>query len=69
VDVLFRSAVPLFGPAALGVDLGQDQASSVVWGMPGAIVRSGLPHTIVPLAEVAEAITNRLRLGILGAHD
>lgn len=34
----------------------QDEASSVVWGMPGAVVRKGLAHEIVPLRHMAEAL-------------
>jgi two-component system chemotaxis response regulator CheB len=34
----------------------QDEASSVVWGMPGAVAKAGLAGKIVPLAEVAAAI-------------
>lgn len=31
----------------------QDEASSVVWGMPGAIVRAGLADTVLPLDSIA----------------
>ena len=34
----------------------QDQATSVVWGMPGAIAQAGLADEILPLDRVAEAI-------------
>lgn len=34
----------------------QDEASSVVWGMPGAIARRGLAHEIVPLRRMAQAL-------------
>jgi len=30
----------------------QDEASSVVWGMPGAIARAGLAHAVVPLSQL-----------------
>jgi two-component system chemotaxis response regulator CheB len=34
----------------------QDEASSVVWGMPGAVVRAGHHNRVVPLEGLAEAI-------------
>lgn len=34
----------------------QDEASSVVWGMPGFVARSGLASKILPLAEIAPEI-------------
>jgi two-component system chemotaxis response regulator CheB len=34
----------------------QDEASSVVWGMPGAVANAGLATSIVPLAQVADTI-------------
>ena len=34
----------------------QDQATSVVWGMPGAVANAGLADEIVPLEQVAERI-------------
>jgi two-component system, chemotaxis family, protein-glutamate methylesterase/glutaminase len=34
----------------------QDEASSVVWGMPGAIAQAGLADRIVPLEQVAAEI-------------
>lgn len=37
----------------------QDEATSVVWGMPGAAVASGLPCDVVPLGKLAEVISNR----------
>jgi two-component system, chemotaxis family, protein-glutamate methylesterase/glutaminase len=35
-----------------GIVLAQDEASSVVWGMPGNVVRAGLTDEIVPLTEI-----------------
>lgn len=40
-----------------GYMIAQDQATSVVWGMPGAVVRENLAHEILPLAEIPRAIT------------
>jgi len=34
----------------------QDEATSVVWGMPGAVARAGLAHKIVPLPGMAGEI-------------
>lgn len=39
-----------------GTMLAQDQASSVVWGMPGAIVKSGLAAETLPIAGLASAV-------------
>jgi two-component system chemotaxis response regulator CheB len=36
--------------------LAQDEASSVVWGMPGAIVNAGLADRVLPLNEVVPEI-------------
>jgi len=44
-----------------GQVLAQDQASSVVWGMPGFIAQAGLAEAVVPLSGMAEAIAWRLR--------
>lgn len=34
----------------------QDEASSVVWGMPGAVVNAGLAHSVLPLEEIGGAM-------------
>jgi len=34
----------------------QDEASSVVWGMPGAVVNAGVANMVVPLDGVVPAI-------------
>jgi len=47
--------------AAHGRVLVQDEESSVVWGMPGAIARAGLAHAILPLAEVGGELLVRSR--------
>jgi two-component system chemotaxis response regulator CheB len=39
-----------------GSILAQDEASSVVWGMPGAVVRAGLADRVLPLNQVVPAI-------------
>ncbi len=39
----------------------QDEASSVVWGMPGFVARAGLADRIVPLGELGTEIMLRVR--------
>jgi two-component system chemotaxis response regulator CheB len=39
----------------------QDQDSSVVWGMPSAVIKAGLADQVLPLAEVASAITDAVQ--------
>jgi len=34
----------------------QDQLSSIVWGMPGAVTNAGLAHRVLPLADIAPEI-------------
>jgi two-component system chemotaxis response regulator CheB len=34
----------------------QDEPTSVVWGMPGAVATAGLAHAVLPIAEVASAV-------------
>ena len=46
-----------------GAVLVQDQATSVVWGMPGAVLAAGVPAEVLPLAELAGAIQSRLARG------
>ncbi|GAB7191761.1 chemotaxis response regulator protein-glutamate methylesterase [Kineococcus sp. NUM-3379] len=87
VDVMFRSALALYGGDLLAVVLTgmgsdgrigckgvtaaggqvvvQDEATSVVWGMPGAVAREGVADEILPLPAIADAIVRRL--GVPGA--
>ncbi len=44
-----------------GAALAQDEASSVVWGMPGAIARAGLCQAVLPLPAMAERAVRILR--------
>jgi two-component system chemotaxis response regulator CheB len=82
VDVLFRSAVRLYGNHALVVVLtgmgqdgkrgaeelhaagaeivAQDEATSVVWGMPGAVVGANLAHAVLPLGQIAAHVISRV---------
>ena len=39
-----------------GAVMVQDEASSLVWGMPGAVARAGLAHQVLPLDEIGDAI-------------
>jgi two-component system chemotaxis response regulator CheB len=36
--------------------LAQDEASSLVWGMPGAVVKAGFAHQVLPLDQIGAAI-------------
>lgn len=40
--------------------IAQDEPSSVVWGMPGAIVNAGLADTVAPLVQVVPEILRRV---------
>ncbi len=42
--------------AASGGMIAQDEASSVVWGMPGAVTQAGLCFAVLPLKEIAGKI-------------
>jgi two-component system, chemotaxis family, protein-glutamate methylesterase/glutaminase len=44
-----------------GTVLAQDQATSTVWGMPGAVVQAGLAHKVLPLDAIAEEIVRNAR--------
>ena len=46
--------------AAGGQVLAQDEATSVVWGMPGAVAREGIADEVLPLSGIADAIQRRL---------
>lgn len=43
-----------------GSVLAQDQASSTVWGMPGAVTNAGLAHRVLPLGDIAPEILRLL---------
>jgi two-component system, chemotaxis family, protein-glutamate methylesterase/glutaminase len=49
--------------AANGQVFAQDQASSVVWGMPGFVARAGLADRVLPLSLMAAEILRRLKVG------
>lgn len=83
VDVLFRSAVGVYGGDLLAVVLtgmgsdgragcedvvaaggtvyAQDERSSVVWGMPGAVATAGLAHRVLPLDQVAHTLVGAVQ--------
>nr|WP_305123504.1 chemotaxis-specific protein-glutamate methyltransferase CheB [Roseomonas sp. GC11] len=42
--------------AAGGMVLAQDEASSVVWGMPGAVAKAGLAQALLPPEQLAEKV-------------
>jgi two-component system chemotaxis response regulator CheB len=44
-----------------GQVLAQDEATSVVWGMPGYVARAGLADRVLPLALLAAEIVQRVR--------
>jgi len=43
-----------------GTAIAQDEATSVVWGMPGAVAQAGLCHAVLPLPEIAAKLRTLL---------
>jgi two-component system chemotaxis response regulator CheB len=43
--------------------LAQDEATSVVWGMPGAVAGAGLADEILPLDRIASFLVSRVKTG------
>ncbi len=41
----------------------QDEASSIVWGMPGFVARAGLAHAVLPLPSLASEVLARVGRG------
>jgi two-component system chemotaxis response regulator CheB len=41
--------------------IAQDEASSVVWGMPGAVANAGIANEVLPLDNIAAAIAQQVR--------
>ena len=46
-----------------GQVLVQDEATSVVWGMPGFVAKAGLADQVLPLDRIATEIVRRVKLG------
>jgi two-component system chemotaxis response regulator CheB len=44
-----------------GQVLAQDEASSVVWGMPGAVTQAGYADKVLPLDQICGEIVRRVR--------
>jgi two-component system, chemotaxis family, protein-glutamate methylesterase/glutaminase len=49
-----------------GQVLAQDEATSVVWGMPGSVARAGLADRVLPLSLIAGEIVKRVHVGRAG---
>jgi len=45
-----------------GAAVAQDEATSVVWGMPGAVAQAGLCHAVLPLPRIAPKLLEMLRI-------
>jgi len=47
--------------------IAQDEATSVVWGMPGAVVRADLADHVLPVPEIAALLRHRVCRSFAGA--
>jgi len=47
----------------------QDEASSVVWGMPGFVARAGLASQVMPLELLSGEIRRRVAFGARTAES
>lgn len=46
-----------------GTIIAQDKATSVVWGMPGAVVQAGLAGSVLPLEDIASELIRQTSSG------
>jgi len=46
----------------------QDEATSVVWGMPGFVARAGLAEKILPLDQIGSEIVRRVAGQAMQVH-
>ncbi|ABF40530.1 response regulator receiver modulated CheB methylesterase [Candidatus Koribacter versatilis Ellin345] len=46
-----------------GTVIAQDEATSVVWGMPGYVANAGLAERVLPVTEIGNEIVRRVSLG------
>ena len=51
-----------------GAVVAQDEATSVVWGMPGAVAKAGLACAILPLPQIGARLLSMLDCQPVGAH-
>jgi two-component system chemotaxis response regulator CheB len=47
----------------------QDEATCVVWGMPGFVARAGLADKVLPLAQIGAEIVNATRLQLAAGRQ
>lgn len=47
-----------------GTVLAQDEETSVVWGMPGAVAQAGICHKVLPLGQLAETMARLIVGGV-----
>jgi two-component system chemotaxis response regulator CheB len=52
-----------------GSVLAQDQATSTVWGMPGAVAQAGLAYKVLPLAAIAPEILRVAGRGVTSPNE
>lgn len=64
-DALAGSRAIVDGGGAVIV---QDEATSVVWGMPGFVARAGLAREVLPLAQIAPAVLRTFHLSSPHPH-
>lgn len=52
---------------AAGLIVAQDVETSVVWGMPGSVVRDGLAHAVIPPDQIGRAVAGHAMISGRGA--
>ncbi|WP_435641130.1 protein-glutamate methylesterase/protein-glutamine glutaminase [Micavibrio aeruginosavorus] len=48
--------------------IAQDEESSVVWGMPGAVAKDGICHAVLPLSRIGSIVNKLVRREAIGDH-